>query len=71
MDEDDDALICEHAAGVVARSRERERPTGRLNRATGMKEVLEPDALSVELSVELAQPPTASTQKMTESVEVP
>jgi len=62
MDEDDDALICEHAAGVVAKeSRSSE---------SGMK-VLEPDALSVELSVELAQPPTASTQKMTESVVVP
>ena len=62
MDEDDDALICEHAAGVVAKE---SRPS-----ESGMK-VLEPDALSVELSVELAQPPTASTQKMTESVVVP
>ena len=62
MDEDDDALICEHAAGVVAKE---SRPS-----ESGMK-VLEPDALSVELSVELAEPPTASTQKMTESVVVP
>ena len=61
MDEDDDALICKHA-GVVAKE---SRPS-----ASGMK-VLEPDALSVEPRVELAQPPTASTQKMTESVVVP